>query len=93
MSQQIASHLQLPSSYVFQRNSLSQHHKHSIESNRFHQWAKDNMYASSYAKHHSPVHPFLSRNQHLRELTISQDIKDSFQLIGLKVCMRKLFLI
>lgn len=87
MSEQVDAHLQIPSSYDFKRNSVSHYRNHSIDSNSFHQWVKDNMYTSSYAKHHSPVLLSLLRNPLLLVPTTSQDTEASFPLIGLKVCM------
>lgn len=87
MSEQVGGHLQIPSSYDFQRNSVSHYRNHSIESNTFHQWVKDNMYTSSYAKHHSPVYLHLLRNPQLLAPITSRDMEDSFLMIGLKVYM------
>lgn len=89
MSEQVGGHLQLPSSYDFQRNSVSHYRNNSIDSNTFHQWVKDNMYTSSYAKHHSPVYLHLFRNLLLLALTTFRAMADSFLLIGLKVYMRR----
>lgn len=87
MSEQVDAHLQIPSSYDFKRNSVSHYRNHSIDSNTFHQWVKDNMYTSSYAKHHSPVKLYLCRNPRLPAPITFQDMEVSFPLIGLRICM------
>jgi hypothetical protein len=45
----------MPSSYDFQRERVSQYRRGSIDSQKFHEWVRNDMYRSSYAHHHSPV--------------------------------------
>ena len=89
MSEQVGGHLQIPTSYDFKRNSISHYRNNSINSNIFHQWVKDNMYASSYAKHHSPVTLLLVRIQLPLAHIIFQAMQDSFLQIELKVYMQE----
>jgi len=55
MSEQVDGHLQLPSSYNFQREKLGHYRNGSIDSQKFHLWLRNDMYRSSYAHFHSPV--------------------------------------
>jgi hypothetical protein len=55
MSSQLDGHLELPSSYNFNKDTVNQHRRNTIDPNSFHLWLKNDMYASTYAKHHSPV--------------------------------------
>jgi hypothetical protein len=60
MSSQLDGHMQLPSSYNFNRESVLQQRRNTIDPNNFQLWLKKDMYASSYAKSHSPVSHTLS---------------------------------
>jgi hypothetical protein len=55
MSSQLDGHIQIPSSYNFNKNSINQYRRNTIDPNSFQLWLKNDMYASTYAKNHSPV--------------------------------------
>lgn len=93
MSSQIDGHLQLPLSYNFNKESIHQYRKNTIDPNNFQSWLKGDMYVSSYAKHHSPVKKYIFRILLSQKLVIYLDIQDLFLRIGLKVCMEKRLLI
>lgn len=58
MSTQQDAYLSIPSGYNFNKDSLSQYRRNSINPSDFQAWFKNDMYCSSYAKHHSPVIQF-----------------------------------
>ena len=55
MSSQLDGHLELPSSYNFNKEVTKRYKATTIDPTNFYAWLKHDMYASSYAKHHSPV--------------------------------------
>jgi hypothetical protein len=55
MSEQPGGHLQIPASFNFHQESLSNSRKSPIDAQKFHHWARSDMYRSSYAHYHSPV--------------------------------------
>ena len=55
MSSQIDAPLQLPSSYNFGKGTVNLNRRNTIDPNNFQLWLRHDMYASTYAKHHSPV--------------------------------------
>lgn len=63
MSSQLDGHLQLPSSYNFNKELPAQYRRNTINPNHFQLWVSKDMYASTYAKQHSPV-PSLSPRIH-----------------------------
>lgn len=55
MSEQPDAHLQIPSSYNFHQKNINNPRNSPIEAQKFHLWARNDMYRSSYAHFHSPV--------------------------------------
>jgi hypothetical protein len=55
MSSQLDGHMQLPSSYNFDRNTVGHYRNKSIDPQNFQVWFQRDMYQSTYAKNHSPV--------------------------------------
>lgn len=88
MSSQIDGHMQLPSSYNFNKETPSQYRRNTIDPNNFQLWIKNDMYGSTYAKHHSPVHLNLIRIRFSRETHIFLDIQALSQRTEPKVCMQ-----
>jgi hypothetical protein len=78
--------MQLPSSYNFNKDSVLQYRRNTINPNNFSLWVSKDMYASTYAKNHSPVLSFQSRTLYSLEMLISPDILASSPRIALKVC-------
>ena len=87
MSEQTDALLQIPSSYNFTRDRVKNYRDNHINSNNFFDWTRNNMYRSSYAHHHSPVHIQPPRIQQNHEPIISQATKASSPKIEPKVFM------
>ena len=90
MSSQVDAPLQLPSSYNFGKGSVNQNRRNTIDPNNFQLWLRHDMYASTYAKHHSPVNIRPSRNPFNPKLHTSRDMEDSYQRTALRACMLRL---
>lgn len=89
MSEQADGHLQLPSSFNFKRDTTSDYKRKSIDFNRFQEWHKGDMYASTYCKNHSPVQLPSFRNHKALEMHIFRVMEDIFQKSELKVWNQK----
>lgn len=87
MSSQVDAPLQLPSSYNFGKGTLNQNRRNTIDPNNFQLWLRHDMYASTYAKHHSPVIIQPLRNPSSPKLHTSQDMEDSYLRIALRASM------
>ncbi len=79
MSSQVDGHIQLPSSYNFNKDSVVQYRRNTISPKEFSLWVSKDMYASTYAKYHSPVLPLSSRTLCSLETLIFADILALFQ--------------
>jgi hypothetical protein len=93
MCEQPDAPLQLPSSYHFQRDKLANYRTNSINSQNFFDWARNDMYRSSYAHHHSPVRLLLPRIHLSHVRTTFLATKASSPRTELKVCMPRPLLI
>lgn len=87
MSSQLDGHLQLPSSYNFNKETTLKYKASTIDPTNFHAWLKNDMYASSYAKHHSPVQLISLRIQLSPKLDTSLDTLDLFLRIERRASM------
>ena len=87
MSEQTDALLQIPSSYNFTRDRVKSYRANHINSNNFFDWTRNNMYRSSYAHHHSPVHLKPPRIQLNHEPIIFQATKASSPKTEPKVFM------